>query len=93
MGDMLASLPNPPKEGDLMEGAIVSFLSAGAYAIDLSAIRHRYHLWTRISKRARCAQNANVVDKDYREKVVDAENENGCTLNSSKKRAAGAHLE
>jgi len=75
VNDMIASLPTPPKVGDLVEGAVVNF-GRGRVYIDLppfgtGIIYGREYLNARDVLR-----NANVGDT-ITAKVVDAENEDG----------------
>lgn len=75
MGDMLASLPTPPKEGDLVEGAVVSF-GRGRVYIDLPPFGTGIIYGREYLNARDVLKNANVGDM-ITAKVVDAENENG----------------
>src|SRR3989344_5384105 len=75
MGDMLASLPTPPKEGDLVEGAVVSF-GRGRVYIDLPPFGAGIIYGREYLNARDVLKNANVGDM-ITAKVVDPENENG----------------
>ena len=75
MNDLLASLPTPPKEGDLMEGVILH-LRRGKVYIDLPPWGTGIMYGREYLNARDVLKNANVGDM-ITAKVVDPENENG----------------